>query len=721
MKKDMVINRENYRINVNIRKIDINKLDSIDSNDQICMVLAGEGGTGKSRVITAVHALCLAWDRPHSLIKAAPTGKAAVLITGRTLASVILSLRNSQNKVNNEISCLIIDEMSMMTLKDIHLLDKELRKISGIKILFGGISIVLCGDFLQLPPAGGKPLYKNPLNNIRAISNVIPEENESKSIDDNEEKEEYEQFKKEFEELQEKFPVLNKSLKKVKAQLPPNADEINGYEIWSEHFTKVVYLEENMRFLNDPEWGLELAKARRGIWTARLIDIINERLLITNQTIELNSINIQSNLIETVVSLPDQSNQKTMSQTVFATPSNASKQAINHIFTKAMSNTLPDNMLPIRVVADFWGQLDDLSNENKDYVMGLDESKFGRLAPFLDLVIGMSVMVTQNEEPLKGIANGTFGVLIDIQFPKDTLFRTVYDEILDFEVLVPSKLPTLAWISTNRGEGACAPPVNGDDTLLNRNDIFPIFPRQPFRPAEPIKLLTKDTSNQQMFIKNLRITQLPIIPCSASTAYKLQGETLNSEVIVDWKSEVSIINRRQQAYLMLSRCTTREALIILHPFTKGLAEWFVPDQDVLNVDDNLKRLHRELIINEKIDEEECFQNEISKEYLHEENVITSIKIVTKHGNTAQNQNNKVHNNKVHDSLDYQENEIQNKIIVNSPISTGGIVAKLLSDRMKPLTNEEISVIEKSLDNNPEYRNEEIIIERYKFIILMNGL
>ena len=96
--------------------------------------------------------------------------------------------------------------------------------------------------------------------------------------------------------------------------------------------------------------------------------------------------------------------------------------------------------------------------------------------------------------------------------------------------------------------------------------------------------------------KKSKITQLPILPCSASTAYKLQGETLDSEIIVDWKSEESIINKRQQAYLMLSRCTTREALITLHRFTEDLAKWFKPDKDVLEEDNRLKQLHNKLIL-----------------------------------------------------------------------------------------------------------------------------
>jgi len=93
------LNRDTYILEGECKKVDILKLDLLDYNDQICMVLAGEGGTGKSRVINAVDALCLSWEKTDSLIKAAPTGKAAVLISGKTLASVLLRLRHSKSDI----------------------------------------------------------------------------------------------------------------------------------------------------------------------------------------------------------------------------------------------------------------------------------------------------------------------------------------------------------------------------------------------------------------------------------------------------------------------------------------------------------------------------------------------------------------------------------------------------------------------------------------------
>ena len=628
------LHREEYQVDVKKQRIDVKKIDSLESDDQLCMVLVGEGGTGKSRVINAIDALCLSWDRPKSLIKAAPTGKAAVLIQGRTLASAIISFHNLSYLNSCEISCIIIDEMSMMTLKDLHILDLDLRKATGIKTLFGGISIILCGDFLQLPPAGGKPLYKNPLN-ISVKNQSMVEEN--KIVDEMNE-EDIDSYRKYIERDSENPISTKQPITKNKAQQQPYADEINAYDIWNNHFTTVVYLVENMRFQNDPEWGEELAKARKGIWSERLIEIINDRLLFASHPIRLNSIDIQAAVTDAVVSLPNPSDPKSMSRTVFATQSNTSKQAIDHLFTKAISNCLPDNILPIRVVADFWGKLDGLSDQWKAYIMGLDESKFGRLAPFLDLIIGMPVMVTQNQEPLKGIANGTFGFLEDIQFPDNTLFRVVYDEILDLEVIVPSQLPLLAWIRTDRGEGAYAPPVIGDESLMNRNDLFPIFPCQPFRAPLPIKLPGQDRS-----ISNLKITQLPIIPCSASTAYKLQGETLNSEVIVDWKSEKAIINKRQQAYLMLSRCTTREALITLNPFTEYLAKWFVPDQDVLDADNRLKTLSDQLLNKMNINYVEVASQNSSTDCLYNEKEKKRVRFNTTYDNNSLSLNNKKQN------------------------------------------------------------------------------
>jgi len=120
--------------------------------------------------------------------------------------------------------------------------------------------------------------------------------------------------------------------------------------------------------------------------------------------------------------------------TIFAIPSNVCIQAIYNIFTMELFNTMLPNMLPMRAVANFLGQLDRLSVQDRQYVTGLDESKLGRIASFHDISIGMSIMVAQNEESLKGFTNCTFGIIEDVQFAKDTKFKVNYDEFLIIDV-----------------------------------------------------------------------------------------------------------------------------------------------------------------------------------------------------------------------------------------------------------------------------------------------
>ncbi|KAG6945229.1 hypothetical protein JG688_00016675 [Phytophthora aleatoria] len=128
-------------------------------DNQLLLFLSGEGGTGKSRIVDAIQDFCDSWGRRQCLIKAALTGKAVTLIRGRTLAGFLLQIR--QNRVSDPIAnldLLIIDEVSMTKKFQLAQLDQRLRVAKRVQsVAFGG---VLVGDFLQLPPVGGDPIYK---------------------------------------------------------------------------------------------------------------------------------------------------------------------------------------------------------------------------------------------------------------------------------------------------------------------------------------------------------------------------------------------------------------------------------------------------------------------------------------------------------------------------------------------------------------------------------
>ena len=57
----------------------------------------------------------------------------------------------------------VIDEMSMMGQRTFGYVDLRLRQATGeLNEFFGGLSMILVGDFGQLPPVGDAPMYVEP-------------------------------------------------------------------------------------------------------------------------------------------------------------------------------------------------------------------------------------------------------------------------------------------------------------------------------------------------------------------------------------------------------------------------------------------------------------------------------------------------------------------------------------------------------------------------------
>jgi ATP-dependent DNA helicase PIF1 len=65
----------------------------------------------------------------------------------------------------------MIDKKIMVDLKMLSLIDDRLRVIfpATSHQPFGGINILLCGDFFQLLPVGGKPLYSHRTSHVDEI------------------------------------------------------------------------------------------------------------------------------------------------------------------------------------------------------------------------------------------------------------------------------------------------------------------------------------------------------------------------------------------------------------------------------------------------------------------------------------------------------------------------------------------------------------------------
>lgn len=122
------------------------------------MFVTGKAGTGKS---TLIH-----WLRGqlNSCAVVAPTAVAASAIQGDTIHSFFgipprlvdpeepFSSTARMRLVLANISCLIVDEVSMVLPNLVDVMNKILQSARGNRQPFGGVPVIFVGDLLQLPP-----------------------------------------------------------------------------------------------------------------------------------------------------------------------------------------------------------------------------------------------------------------------------------------------------------------------------------------------------------------------------------------------------------------------------------------------------------------------------------------------------------------------------------------------------------------------------------------
>jgi len=134
--------------------------------------LTGEPGSGKSHTVNAY----VAWLRSHGIEPAitASTGIAATHIHGLTIhawsgigireyltpADVdMIAGKEHVAKRIGKTNVLIIDEISMLSGETLAMVEMVCREVKRNDLPFGGMQVVLVGDFFQLPPISrpGKP------------------------------------------------------------------------------------------------------------------------------------------------------------------------------------------------------------------------------------------------------------------------------------------------------------------------------------------------------------------------------------------------------------------------------------------------------------------------------------------------------------------------------------------------------------------------------------
>ena len=163
-----------HQLNDDQRRVVDKVVTAVCSNQEpLKLFVSGQGGTGKSKVIDVLNRLISHKMSDISLpvVIAAPTGLAAFSIGGTTIHRV-LSLPVEHGKpadytrLHQEqltllkstlkgVKLLIVDEVSMISSLTLLFIHMRLTELMSSSELFGGISVVFFGDFLQLPPVKG--------------------------------------------------------------------------------------------------------------------------------------------------------------------------------------------------------------------------------------------------------------------------------------------------------------------------------------------------------------------------------------------------------------------------------------------------------------------------------------------------------------------------------------------------------------------------------------
>jgi hypothetical protein len=112
-------------------------------------------------------------NESHRFVVLAPTGTAAALLHGSTYHSFLGVPIDGQTAFRNEttnnaqvktrldgVEYIFLDEVSMVACNDNYKISSQLAKALNVFDLpYGGINMIFSGDFAQMPPVFGSPLY----------------------------------------------------------------------------------------------------------------------------------------------------------------------------------------------------------------------------------------------------------------------------------------------------------------------------------------------------------------------------------------------------------------------------------------------------------------------------------------------------------------------------------------------------------------------------------
>ncbi|KAF6745923.1 ATP-dependent DNA helicase PIF1 [Ephemerocybe angulata] len=496
--------------------------------EQLLMIVHGQGGTGKTTLIRAVTETLDNLGMKKYLGKTATSGIAASPIGGNTVhhywgiapmrklgdpmwvsnASDVIKKRRLENLASKHI--VFTDEMSMLTkamLSDMSHVGSVVRAeaartASNSTLPFGGLHMVLFGDFHQFPPvaggAGGKP-GRQKKENTSALYCHQP------------------------------------SLDKERMAL--------GREIFLQ-FEKVVILNEQKRS-RDPEWTELLDRLRVGECTAKDLDEV-QKLVLTDPRCDV----------------PDW-NSKEWADVVLVTPRHKIRRAWNDLALAkhCRAGGHYRYVITAQDVDKFTGELPRLDYRVSAAAMPV--KKTGDLERRITVGQGMKAMVLTNIATEADVANGTRGVIDSFWLHPDE-----QPTLLEDGVILLSHMPPVIFFRPNEKIAARFAGVP--------EGVVPISPAT-------VSFEVENGLGQTITVKR---TQYALTGAYAFTDYKSQGQTIEKVIIDIGKppdNELSPFN----AYVALSRGRGRDSIRLLRDFNPDLFTTHPSE----NLREEMSRLH----------------------------------------------------------------------------------------------------------------------------------
>jgi hypothetical protein len=443
------------------------KRSATEKMPQLLMQIQGEGGTGKSKVISKVTELFKTLGRESTLRRSAYTGIAASLIEGSTLHQLALLHQSSKplskksvdrlRATWGDVEYLIINEVSMISKQTLAALDemisigKQKEGENNSTVAFGGVHVILAGDFHQFPPVIGKGKGRGAL-----YSPAIPSHG-------------------------------------VKGVL--------GRELY-ERFRTVVILRQQFRN-KDPGWQAVLHRARYGQCTRDDLNII--RTLIIDPKRDRDVLTGRDSLWQ---------------NSVLVTPRHSVRNKWNELASRYHCQKTGQKLIQSHAYDTHNNQplirklqlLVDSRTLSLDEGQSVSRGDPGGLPDTVQLAKGMSVMVTYNVETEMDVANGARGTIEAVIIHKDS--EKVDKEQGNSSIMNLTRPPACVLVRLDRRGKTKTLPGLGPDIV----------------PIVPIRNRFQFTLSKGKQITLWR-EQLPLTPAYAFTDYRSQGQTLPYVII----------------------------------------------------------------------------------------------------------------------------------------------------------------------------------------------